>query len=193
MSRSFSKSEKNYSQLEKEKLSRIFWVKKFHSYLIGHHFLLYTDHKSWLALLNAQHSTSPQASSRIHRWSISLSSYEYDLEFCKTSAHTNADALSWLPLPVCPAEEDQVPEIVLLLDHLSDSSVTAHQIKMATACDPFLSSVLCYICVGWPSNSSVGPDLSSFSLTRQNCQYKMGAFFRDQELSFLLPIMKDPC
>ena len=84
------------------------------------------------------------------------------MEFRKTSAHTNADELSQLPLPVCPAEEDQVPEIVLLLDHLSDSPVTAHQIKMATARDPLLSSVLRYIRVGWPSNSSVGPELRPF-------------------------------
>ena len=159
VSRSLSKSEKNYSQLEK---ACIFGVEKFLSYLIGHHFSLYTDYKHLLALLNAQHSTSPQSLAHIRRWSIILSLYEYNLEFHKTSAHTNADALSWLPLPVCPAEEDQVPEIVLLLDHLSDSPVTAHQIKMATTRDPLLSSVLRYIRVGWPSNSSVGPELRPF-------------------------------
>ena len=81
--------------------------------------LLYTDYKPLLALLNVLCSTSPQASARICRWLIILTLYEYDLEFHKTSAHTNADALSRLPLPVCLAEEDQVSEIVLLLDHLS--------------------------------------------------------------------------
>ena len=50
-SRSLSKSEKNYAQLEKEGLSCVFGIKKFHMYLIGHHFKLYTDHKPLLALL----------------------------------------------------------------------------------------------------------------------------------------------
>ena len=51
-SRSLSKSERNYSQLEKEGLSCVFGIKRFHMYLIGHHFKLYTDHKPLLALLN---------------------------------------------------------------------------------------------------------------------------------------------
>ena len=53
-SRSLTKSEKNYSQLDKEGLSCTFRVHKFHSYLFGHSFDLITDHKPLLALLNEQ-------------------------------------------------------------------------------------------------------------------------------------------
>ena len=45
----------------------MFGMKRFYDYLVGHHFLLYTDHKPLLALLNEHHATSPQASARIHR------------------------------------------------------------------------------------------------------------------------------
>lgn len=96
-SRSLLPAERNYSQLEKEGLSCVFGVKKFHSYLYGHHFLLYTDHKPLLALLNEHRSTSPQASARIRRWSLLLATYEYSLEFRDTNSHSNADALSRLP------------------------------------------------------------------------------------------------
>ena len=176
-SRSLSKAEKNYSQLEKEGLSCIYGVKKFHSYLLGHRFLLYTDHKPLLALLNCQRSTSPQASARICRWSLLLATYEYDMESRDTTSHANADALSRLPLLVRPPEP--VPEMVLLMDHLSDSPVTSHQIRAATVHDSLLAAVLRYIRSGWPSNVSSSSNFFHFSVVDLNSQFKMAAFYGD--------------
>ena len=67
-SRSLSKPEQNYSQLEKEGLACIFGVKKFHAYLFGHPFELVTDHKPLLSLFSECKATSPQASARIKYW-----------------------------------------------------------------------------------------------------------------------------
>ena len=151
-SRSLSKAERNYPQLEKEALACIFGVKRFHSYLFGHHFHLITDHKPLLALLNEHRSTSPQASARIRRWSLFLSSYEYSLSFRDTQSHSNADALSRLPLPIAPEEEDPPPEVILLMKHLAESPVTSRDICRGTQQDPVLSSVLRNVRQGW-SNS----------------------------------------
>ena len=76
-SRTLTKSERNYSQLEKEGLSCIFGIKKFHDYLFGRPFELVTDHKPLLGLLKEDHATSPspQASAGIKRWSLFLSGY----------------------------------------------------------------------------------------------------------------------
>ena len=135
-SRTLSSAEQNYSQLEKEGLSCVLGVRKFHSYLLGHAFELITDHKPLLALINEHRPTSPQASARIQRWSPFLSTYEYSLSFRPTEAHCNADALSRLPLASAPAEVPTSPELVLLVEHLADSPVTVGHICSWTHKDP---------------------------------------------------------
>lgn len=64
-SRSLSKAERHYSQIEREALALVFGVKKFHSYIFGHCFELVTDHKPLLALLHQYKPTSAQASASI--------------------------------------------------------------------------------------------------------------------------------
>ena len=140
-SRSLSSAEQNYSQLEKKRLSLVFGANEFPSYLLGHNFLLYTDHKPLWALLNKHRSTSPQASARIRRWSLLLSVYEYTLKFRDTLSHSNADALSRLPLPVAPPQAEPPPEVVLLMKHLSTTPVNVQAIRAVTVKDHVLCRV----------------------------------------------------
>ena len=150
-SRSLSAAQRNYSQLEREALALVFGVQRFHSYLFGHHFELVTDHQPLLALLHEHRPTSAQASARIRRWSLLLSAYEYKITFRKTQEHLNADALSRLPLPQTQTESKTPPELVLLMDHLDESPVTARHIQVWTRRDPVLSKVIQFVEQGWPS------------------------------------------
>ena len=72
VSRTLSKTEQNYLQIEKEGLACVFGVKRFHSYLYGHHFTLITDHKPLLSLFGERRAIPPQASARIQRWALTL-------------------------------------------------------------------------------------------------------------------------
>ena len=106
VSRKLTAAEKNYSQLEKEALACIFSITKFHTYLYGHKFMLVTDHKPLLRLFKEHKTISQQASGRIQRWALTLAAYEYTIAFRPTAAHSNADALSHLPMQ---GQEEQVP------------------------------------------------------------------------------------
>ena len=159
-SRTLSVAEQNYSQIEKEGLACIFGVKKFHNYLFGWSFELITDHKPLLGLLKEDRAVPIQASARIKRWSLFLSNYEYTLSFRSTTVHGNADALSQLPLRTQPSTTYVPPELVLLMEHLAESPVTADLIRTWTQKDPDLSKLLQYIQSGWPG--TVDQSLSSF-------------------------------
>ena len=63
-------------------------------------------------------------------------------------AYGNADALSRLPLPVAPAKTETPPELVLIMEHLEDSPVTADHIRVWTRRDPSLSLVVQFLCQG---------------------------------------------
>ena len=51
-SRTLSVAERNYAHIEKEGLALVYAVKKYHQYLFGHKFVLYTDHKPLLGLFS---------------------------------------------------------------------------------------------------------------------------------------------
>ena len=99
-SMSLSPVETNYSQLDKEGLSLVFGVTKFHQYLYGMTFVLITDHRPpLLGLFNEQQPIPAQASARLQRWALTLAGYGYIIRHRSGDVHDNCDALSRLPLP----------------------------------------------------------------------------------------------
>ena len=84
--------------LEKEALAIIFAVKKFYSYIYGRKFTVVTDHKPLISILGPKSGLPALAAARMQRWAITLSAYQYNLEFRPTKKHTNTDGLSRLPI-----------------------------------------------------------------------------------------------
>ena len=74
-SRSLSVSERNYAQLEKEALSLVYGIKKFHQYLYSRKFELQTDHKPLMAIFGPKKEIPSLAAARLQCWAVTLSPY----------------------------------------------------------------------------------------------------------------------
>ena len=103
------------------------------------------------------------ATSRVNRWSLFLSEYDYTIEYRSTKQHANCDFLSRLPCSksVKTSEvQDDLAEIFAVT--LEDAYIDAELIARETRKDPVLSEVFGYIHEGWPSNLKAEGDMQAF-------------------------------
>ena len=146
-SRTLNKHEINYSQIDKEGAAVMFALKKFNQYLLGNKFTLSVDNKTIRKVFDPCSDISPIAVSRLIRWAIILSQYDYEIEFKPTNAHGNADMLSRLPRSV----ESELPVDVIYSLQISSLPVSSDDIRSETMKDATLSRVIeCMRYDSWP-------------------------------------------
>ena len=86
----------------------------------------------------------------MQRWILLLTGYEYEIKYRPGEGNSDADAMSHLPIPD-PMKDPPVPtEIIILLEHLEGTPVTANQIKLWTSRGVLLGQVLRYTMNDWP-------------------------------------------
>ena len=136
-----STTEKHYAQLDKEGLAIIFGLKRFHQYLQGRHFIVYSDHKPLTHIFNPSRATPVMASGCIQLWALTISMYNYEIQYKPGVQQAHADACSHLPLPDTPSSVPIPGDTILLIDHLNSTPVKTAQIGVWTQRDPVLSSV----------------------------------------------------
>lgn len=96
-SRSLTKSERNYSQIDKE-ATAIYWgIKKFFQYLYGRKFILITDNKPLTTIFNPHKTLPTLSATRMLHYALFLSGFDYSIEYKRTCDHSNADFLSRFP------------------------------------------------------------------------------------------------
>ena len=167
-SRSLSKAEVNYSQIEKEALALIFGVRRFHQFLYGRKFVLVTDHKPLVTIFGSKQSIPPIAAAKLQRWSIILAGYRYEIEYKRTQDHSNADGLSRLPAGPAESEEVITKEAGLFnLSQIKLLPVTSKELAAETQKDPILSQVTDYIINGWPSRVDTGDPIHPYFVKQE--------------------------
>ena len=153
-SRTLNKTEKGFAQIDREALAVIFGIKRFHHFLCGRRFLIFTDHKPLVTLLRETKGVPTMCSGRIQRWALLLSAYQYKLEYRPGIENANADALSRLPTSGSSSTADEHPPASVLSLHILEVSATAPvsaaQLRKWTERDTVLARVRNYTLSGWP-------------------------------------------
>ena len=150
-SRSLTKAERNYAQIDREACA-IFWaVKKFHAYLFGRKFTLLTDHQPLTSIFSPSKSIPVTSASRLQRYALFLSGFNYEIEYKSSKRHTNVDGLSRLPAPSSFKDDDDktVAEDIFQSTQIEKLPVTHAVIQRETKHDKTLLQVYEQVQNGW--------------------------------------------
>lgn len=102
----YGRRENTYPTIQKEALAIVESTKKFFDYLIGHKFLLRTDHKPLVIVFGDKKGIPTIAAARMQRCAHFLMSFDYPIEPKKSIENAVADAMS-LPLEIGAAPRSE--------------------------------------------------------------------------------------
>lgn len=98
VSRTLSKSERNYSQILKE-ATAIYWaLHKFFKFCYGRKFTLVTDNKPLTAIFNPNKELPSLTAARMLNYAQFLSGFNYEIKFKTSEENSNADYFSRFPV-----------------------------------------------------------------------------------------------
>ncbi|XP_046404731.1 uncharacterized protein K02A2.6-like [Ischnura elegans] len=157
-SRTLSKAEMGYSVIDKEALGIIYGVRKFNQYLYGRKFTLITDHKPLISIFGSKKGLPAYAASRLQRYALFLTNYDFDIKYVKSQDNANADCLSRLPLNVkeFQFESEDVNYVGTYLQFIQENDIPVdfNNVIEETKRDVLLRKVYNYVLYGWPNNHS---------------------------------------
>ena len=102
LARSLTKSERSYSTTKRELLAVVFALKRFHQYLWGNYFILFTDHRALTYL-----HTQKIANAMMINWLDTIIEYNFDIVHLPGVDNVLPDALSRLFSVVDELGEDK--------------------------------------------------------------------------------------
>lgn len=152
-SRSMTKTETKYAQIEKECLGLAYGLEIFHCYVYGlPTFTVETDHRPLVSIIKKNLN---EMSPRIQRLIMKLQRYDFELIYTPGKHLVLADALSRAPemCQVSSTEEEIENHVNMIVESLPVSDVKAKQISEELDKDKELQTVIENIHSGWPKGS----------------------------------------
>ncbi|CAK1601575.1 unnamed protein product [Parnassius mnemosyne] len=140
-SKSLTKAEKGYSQLDKEAAALIWGLKKFFQYCYGRKITLVIDNKPLSRILHPEKATPVTTAIRLVHYANFLAGFDYDIKLRKTTEHANADYFSRLNKSTETENDNLTDDDAFYLNQISEMPVTLQEIREATRKDPDLQKL----------------------------------------------------
>ncbi|XP_053154028.1 uncharacterized protein K02A2.6-like isoform X1 [Hemicordylus capensis] len=187
-SRSFSLSEQNYAQIEKELLAVLYAMRKLHQYVFGKVVLVQTDHKPLEVIFKKSIGSAP---ARLQHVLLQLQRYQLDIVYTPGRQMYLADTLSRAAVDPPKNDEEQLEgeRVIHKLSAVAMHSEGVSAIQEATSHDNQLQAVVALIRQGWPQYMKDVPLLvKPFWPMKDLMRYEDGIIYVDERI--VIPLSK---
>ena len=158
-SRTLSKSEKNWAQIEKELLAAVFASEKFHIFLCGLEYTLESDHKPLIPLINKK--DLPDAPIRCQRLLMRLARYTVRATYVPGKYLVVADTLSRLQpcnssnidISVSSLDDDVSAYVDRAIANIQASASTLQRLKRAQLDDSSIANAMHCTKTSWENTT----------------------------------------
>ena len=165
--------EQRYCQTEREALARVWACEKFHLYLVGCQFTLYTDNQA----LEILYSAKSKQSASIQRWALRLQQYNYTVKY-RPGTGTPADFLSRAPTSNSPDQSVAEEYVNFVAEMAIPRTTQLSEIQEATMKDEELQLVHRALETGRWNDKSI----SAYVAVREEITRVNGVLLRGQRL-----------
>lgn len=147
ISRALTKTEQNYSNIERELLSVVFGLERLYNFVYGGKIILQTDHKPLVGIF---HKNVSEISPRLQRMMLRIYKYDVQLQYLPGKENVIADALSRVStLNDSHTALEPIP-LHLLTSSFPGTPDCVFHLRTATSNDSQLSQIRHYIIHEWP-------------------------------------------
>ena len=150
-SKSLSKSQQNYVNIEREMLAITFGIKRLHTYLYNRPFVVLSDHKPLEMICNKPLMAAPP---RLQAMLLAVQDYDFRVRYVPGKDVGLADALSRLP----NQNNREDVRLDMRIEHIQFAEDKLKDIRTATGNDPVLNELKETIYAGWPETQKELPD-----------------------------------
>ena len=182
-SKTFTETEQQYAQIEKEAYALCWACERFEKYLLGKKFLVQTDHKPLVPLFSTKSLSSMPP--RILRFRLRLSRFSYNIEHVPGKNLATADTLSRAPLSSTDVDQLTEETISFVEDVLDNHPVTnsrMEDLKKQQKLDSECIQLLQYCRDGWPKEKDVPMELKRYWRERGNITIVKDILMRDEQI-----------